>query len=168
MGAILRLNTLDRERLHNLERPTAYISWQTAELNRDRKKQRKPFKPEDYYFYADREKQNLPDARYGAAALELIRLGSFPTWALFVYTDLKSRAADALPPELLCFQCDDAILLAPSTDGEHVSGMLIATISASGERRKMTSPCGRTIDVRMPTLSSKFQAFEDADLRLLR
>lgn len=136
-------------------------------MNRDSKKRRKPFKPDDFYFYANQDDLNLPDAKYGAAALALIRKEAFPNWALFVYADLKARANDALPPELLCFQCEDAILLAPDVDGNIASGMLIAASTASVGIREMVSPCGHKITARLPEISNKFEAFEDAELRIL-
>lgn len=136
-------------------------------MNRDSKKRRAAFKPEDFYFYANRDDLNLPDAKYGAAALALIRKGQFPSWALFVYRDLKARAEDALPPELLCFQCDDAILLAPDINGNIATGMLIAAESASTSVREMHSPCGHKITARLPEINGKFVANEDAELRIL-
>jgi hypothetical protein len=168
LSAVNKLNRLNREELHNFEKPITYLSYQTAEVNRDRKRCRKPFKPEDFYYYADQSALNLPEPKYGAAALALIEKGLFPHWALFAYKDLKVRAEDALPPEVLCLSCEDAIILAPSIDGHIVTGMLIAAHSASEEIREMTTPCGKIHEVRLPKIDGKFAADEEAEVRLLR
>lgn len=111
---------------------------------------------------------NLPEPKYGAAALALIAKGLFPHWALFTYNDLKIRAVDALPPEVLCLSCEDAIILAPDIDGHIVTGMLIAAHSASEGVREMRTPCGKVHHVRLPKISGKFEADEEAEVRLLR
>lgn len=166
MSAIRHLDKLTLDDLHNAERPVAYLAWQQAEMNRDSKKKKKPFQLEEFYFYADRSKLNLPEARFGAAMLRLIESRSFPTWALFVYKDLKARANDALPPELLCYSCDDAIILAPDMNNESISGMLIAQESCSNQWRTMQSPCGNTARVLLPEITAKVQAIEEASLRI--
>lgn len=168
MQAVSSLVRLTKEELHNYERPVTYLAWQNAEMNRDRKKQRKPYKIEQFYYYASEEFNNLPEAKYGAAALELIKRELFPSWALFVFSDLKVKAKDALPPEVLCFQCEDAIILAPSIEGAEVSGMLIINKTASEQARTMKSPCGKIIEVVMPKTEGSIQATEDAVIRLLR
>lgn len=167
MIAVMELTKAKREELHDYERPISYLAFQKAEMNRDRKKRNKPFKVSEFYFYESIEQQNLPEPRYGAAALKLIELGQFPHWALFTFKDLKARAADALAPELLCYQCEDAIVLAPEVNGHEVYGMLIASKTASEGVREMVSPCGARIMVRMPALPDKFQADEEAVLRLM-
>jgi len=136
-------------------------------MNRDRKKNRTPFKPEDFQYYNDKSMQNLPEPRYGAAGLALIKAGIFPSWALFTYKDLVARAKNVTPPTLLCFQCEDAIVLAPSIEGPTVRGMLIAGNTASGKIRTMSSPCGSSITVRIPIISGQFEANEEAELRIL-
>jgi len=166
--AVIGLNKIRREELHDNERPVAYLAYQNAELNRDKKKRSKPFMPNEFYWYDDEHLSNLPEPRYGAAAMKLIEMEKFPSWALFVYKDLKARSKDALAPEVLCYQCDDAIILAPGIDGNEVSGMLIASSSASNQLREMHDPVsGRSIMVRMPVLPDAFQATEDATCRLL-
>ena len=166
--AVSNLNKLNKEELHNAERPIAYLAYQNAESNRDSKKRNKPFRPDEFYFYQDKEQMNLPEPKYGAAALALIEKGLFPHWALFTYNDLKVRAADALPPEVLCLSCEDAIILAPGIDGHTITGMLIAAHSASEGFREMTTPCGKVHQVRLPRIDGKFAADEEAEVRLLR
>lgn len=168
LEAIATLTELNQEELHNLERPITYLAYQNAEMNRDSKKRRKAFTPDEFYFYEDQSQKNLPEPRYGAAALALIERELFPRWALFTFKDLKARAADAMPPEFLCLQCDDAIVLAPSIEGNVVTGMLIACRSASEQIRTMESPCGKRVVVKMPNISNRFEADENSELRLLR
>jgi hypothetical protein len=168
LNAIINLNKLNKEELHDLERPITYLAYQNAESNRDKKKRNRPFRLEEFYFYQDKERMNLPEPKYGAAALALIEKGLFPHWALFTYNDLKARAQDALPPEVLCLSCEDAIILAPDIDGHVVTGMLIAAQSASEGFREMTTPCGRVHQVRLPKIDGKFAADEEAEVRLLR
>jgi hypothetical protein len=168
LSAVFSLNKLNKEELHNIERPITYLAYQQAESNRDKKKRNKPFRPEEFYFYEDKEQMNLPEPKYGAAALALIGRGLFPHWALFTYNDLKVRAGDAVAPEVLCLSCEDAIILAPDIDGHLITGMLIAAHSASEGFREMTTPCGKVHHVRLPKIDGKFAADEEAEARLLR
>lgn len=167
LEAIASLSQLNQEELHNIERPIAYLAYQNAEINRDSKKRHEPFTPEEFYYYQDQSQKNLPEPKYGAAALALIEMELFPNWALFTFKDLKARAADAVAPEFLCLQCEDAILLAPDIDNSIASGMLIACNTASEEVREMKSPCGKSLRVRMPAINNRFEASEDAELLVL-
>lgn len=137
-------------------------------MNRDRKKQNKPFKMSDFYFYDNKELEKMPEARYGAAAMEMINQKIFPVWALFVYSDLKARANDALPPEMLCLQDEHTLILAPNIEEGVIRGMLIATEQASNSMRTLTSPCGLTVEVRIPKLEHKYVAIEDLELQVAR
>lgn len=167
MEAVSQLNKLQKEELHNIERPIAYIAYQTAEINRDAKKRRKPFEPSSFYFYANEEEMDLPEPKYGAAAMELIRRELFPNWALFTYHQLKKRADDALPPDFLCLQCDDVIVLAPDIDAISVHGMMIAGRTASRQERTLVSPCGKTVKVQMPIITGRFEATEESELIII-
>lgn len=136
-------------------------------MNRDKKKRNQPFKLTDFYFYDDVSLQNLPEPKYGAAAMKLVEMGEFPGWALFTFKDLKARASDALAPEVLCYQCEDAIVLAPSIDGHEMAGMLIAMMSASDQIREMKAPDGRLVTVHLPVVNDKYVADEEAICRVL-
>lgn len=163
----MSLGKLRREELHDYERPLSYLIYQTAEINRDSKKRRKPFSPDEFYFYANPEDRDLPEPRFGAAAKALIEREIFPPWALFVYRDLVARAGDALPPEVLCLMCDDVIVLAPSAEDGYVHGMMIAAKSASNQVRELQSPCGQVVTVRMPQLAGEYVADEESQLRII-
>jgi hypothetical protein len=143
------------------------LAFQNAELNRDKKKRNRPYKPDEFYFYQTEDDRNLPEPKYGAAAYALIEKGLFPSWALFVYKDLKERAGNAMAPELLCFSCENAIILAPSVEDGKISGMLIAGNECSGKVLEMSSPCGKKVTVRMPPINGRYIADEDAEIRLL-
>jgi hypothetical protein len=167
LRAVDRSEEIERERLHNEERSTAFIAFQIAEYTRDRKARRKPYSLDDFFFFKDPGDTNLPEPRFGAAAVKLAEMGEFPFWALFAFPELKRRAANSNPPELLCLRCEDAIILAPNIDGEKLSGMLIAQYSASDTIREMQTPEGRTVLVRLPKLNDKVVAMEDPELRAL-
>jgi hypothetical protein len=162
-----RSEDLERERLHNEERSTAYISLQIAEYTRDRKARRKPYSLDEFYFFKDPEDMNLPEPRFGAAAMALAERNLLPIWSLFAFAELKRRAGDTRPPDLLCLICDDALILAPKVDGEKVDGMLIALKSASNEIREMRTPDGDTILIRLPPITDKVVAIEEPELRAL-
>lgn len=78
------------------------------------------------------------DSLAGAAMLELIDLGLFPSYALDGPWVQKLENDGLLidPPDLLCLMADDAILLAPSKIGENQwMGFLIAESTSSGRVR---------------------------------
>lgn len=155
------LEILRKNELHEYERPISMTMLQTAEMNRDAKKRRKPYDIEEFYLYSDGEQDKLPNPKYCAAAMALIKEGLLPAWALFVYKDLKDNANGYSPPELLAYICADVLLLAPEVDRNGCKAMLIAEKSASGAVREMTSPCGRRIRVAIPDFSGAFYAEED-------
>jgi len=153
-----------QKQLHANERPIALQTSLIANINRDQKKQRKPYGPEDFYLYQPRENQDLPAGRCGAAALALIEQRLFPTWALFCYKQLASGASNH-PPALLAFISDDAILLAPTKTDSGYKGMLIVREAASDNWHEFKSPCGRTEVLYVPKVSTKVMAQDDIILR---
>lgn len=137
-----------------------------ANSNRDSKRKKEPFKMEDFFLFEPKDDRNIPTGVYGSAAMALAADGRLPSWALFVFKDLK-EAADGAPPSLLAYICDDAILLGPLHYGSSVKGMIIAKHSASGKRRKMISPCDKSIYVEIPIGNGKFYAQEDVELYII-
>lgn len=137
-----------------------------ANTNRDSKRQPKPFSPDDFYWYKNIEQGKYPSARYGAAAMEMARLGVMPPWALFVYKDLKVTAKDAKPPEPLYLIHQNAIILGPSFSDGMVHGMLIAQHSCSEKTLTMQDSDGDSIRVSMPRIGSAFFAEEDVSLKI--
>jgi len=147
------------------ERPIAMQTALHANLNRDPKKRQKPFTAEDYYLYQPRDEQDLPAGRCGAAALELIKQGKFPSWALFCYKELAT-GADKKPPALLAFISESAILLAPIKTQSGYKGMLIATEEASERYLPFEAPDGSIIEMWVPKVDTKYIARDNVTLRV--
>jgi len=166
--AVRNLTKLRQRELHEYERPISLLASQNAEINRNRKKRKKPYAMDEFFLYKDRDDLNLPGARYGAAAKKLIEMGHFPVWALFVYKDLIARADDAIAPEDLALIAEDAIILAPTYEDFECHGMLIAMESASDKVRRFSTVHGDFVELRMPKLQAKVSAIEDAAIKLLR
>lgn len=166
--AARRLTKLRQRELHEYERPISLLVSQNAEINRNRKKRKKPYTMDEFFLYKDKDDLNLPNARYGAAAKKLIELEQFPAWALFVYKDLVARADGAIPPEDLALIAEDAIILAPTYEDFECHGMLIAMESASDKVRRFSTIHGDFVELRMPKLNAKVSAIEDAVIKLLR
>lgn len=166
MNAMLFCQEQQQRELHDLERPVASLTSLLANSNRNSKKQPKPFGPDDFYWYKNIEQGKYPGARYGAAAMEMMRLEVLPSWALFVYKDLKVMAKDAMPPEPLYLVHEDAIILGPSFSDGMVHGMLIAQHSCSEKTLTMKDPEGESVRVLMPRVGSAFFAEEDISLKI--
>jgi len=154
---------LRRFELHEYERPHALHMSMIANFNRDPESQSEAFSPENFFLYEASENGNLPDNRYGAAALALIREELFPSWALFCYKDLSARSSGAIPP-ILAFISEDAILLAPIAVDDGFKGLLIAKEKASDQWIAMESPCGKKEMLYVPRIDSKIVANEDVIL----
>ncbi|ADF42372.1 hypothetical protein S-CBS2_gp016 [Synechococcus phage S-CBS2] len=155
---------LHQYELFAYERPIAVQTALHANLNRDPKKRKKPFSPEDYYLYQPREDQDLPAGRCGSAALALIQAGKFPSWGLFCYKELAS-AATGDPPPFLAFISECAILLAPVKTVDGYKGMLIAQESASDRWISFIGDGGTEVELYVPTVPTKTIAQDNVMLR---
>lgn len=153
--------------LHEQEAPIALLSSLIANTNRDPKKNKKPFKMNDFFLYEPIENQNIPMHVYGSAAMKLLEMGQFPNWALFVYKDLKQSAAGE-PPDLLAYLHKSAILLAPILKDDAVKGMLICEDKIYNQIISMESPCGKKIQVFIPSFDGRYAATEDIELNLIK
>ena len=120
---------------------------------------------EDFFLYQPREEMNIPTAVYGAAAMELIKMKLFPSWALFVYKDLKQSASGA-PPSVLGCLGESCLILAPIIKDRTVKCMLICNEKAYGTVATLNSPCGKTISVYIPILGGRYKAVENIELEL--
>jgi len=152
--------------LHLYEKPLALQTAQAANLNRDQKKRRQPFVMDDFYLYQPKDELNLPAERYGAAAVALAEAGLFPSFALFCFPELRKNANDTLPPTLVAFVGDGAVLLAPTAGDNTIHGLLIAEHAVSSQLVDMKSPCGQTITAQMPIIKDEVMAEEDVTLPL--
>jgi hypothetical protein len=168
LNGINALNELRRRELHDYERPLAILAYQQAELNRDKKKNKRPHEISDFYIYSDYQISNLPSARYGSAFKELIRMGLCPNWALFVYKDLINTSNSGIIPDEIALISDDCIILAPSYDEHECRGMMIGMESASGRVIEFKSTNGNTILLKVPQINTKVIADEEAVLRIYR
>ena len=167
ISAVSNLSKLRGRELHEYERPIALLAVQQAEMNRDKKKKRKPFDLDEFCLYNFENKKDTINPIYGAAALQLIKIKEFPVWALFVYKELSERAEESAPPDVLCYKCDQAIVLAPTIEGDTCRGMLIATELAGSRILTMQSPCGKELRIRMPQVNSKIIAEENCYLDIV-
>lgn len=104
-----------------------------ANVNRDPKKTRQPYKAKDFCFFADKADRNDPDAINAAAYLQLIEEGLMPHWALFVYPEMKGMADGVPAPDPVAAIGRDFILLAPEPVNGGMEGLLIAKKSVSGK-----------------------------------
>lgn len=165
LRASVKAAELQQIQNHMNERPVALLTQLTANVNRDHKKNTKGHGIEEFFFYQPRKMQNIPEARFGAAAIALIAMGKLPSWALFCYKELATAAAGP-PPKLLAYIGEGVVLLAPIKKNKHVTGMMIAMESAQNKRLVLTSPCGDSITVKIPPLHTKVVAEEDVMLPL--
>lgn len=121
---------------------------------------------EDFFLYESKEDMNIPSSVYGSAAMELASRRLLPSWALFIYKDLRS-ASDGNAPELLAYIGDDVILLAPVHRDKKIKAMVISMESSYGNTRSLQSPCGREVTVRCPVGVNKFFAQENLEIQVL-
>lgn len=167
VDAYRRMVVSQRMEQHMNELPIAHSMALTANLNRDTKKRSKPFTTQEFCMFTPPELKNTAKTRYANAAMALIRARQFPSWALFCYKDLTANANDTPAPDLLSFQAEDVILLAPEVDGSGFSGLLIALESASGQVREMHAADGSMIKVEIPIITTKVIARDEVHLQLI-
>jgi hypothetical protein len=146
---------------------TSLLALQQAEINRDRKKRRRPYEIEDFYLFWDQRDGDSVDSKYGAAALEMRKLKIFPNWALSIYADLVVNADGVIPPDLLCYQAAGILLLGPKIVESSCKCMLIADYEASGKILDVSSPKGETIKVQVPTFTDAFIARENVYIDII-
>lgn len=145
--------------LHQLEAPTSLLSSLFANSNRDAKKQKTPYKMNDFFLYQPQEDQDSPEGASGAAAMKLVEQRKFPQWALTFFSDLKNSASGEAP-DLLAYTHEKAIVLAPVVDESFVRGMLIADEVVSEQIIEMRSNHGDILKLQMPKLSIRYTAQE--------
>jgi hypothetical protein len=149
-----------------VEGPVALLSSLFANSNRDPKKQKEPFSMKDFYLYEDKEDMNIPSSVYGSAAMALASKRLLPSWALFIYKDLRS-ASDGNAPELLAYIGDDVLLLAPAHRDKKIRAMVVSMESSYGKVRHVKSPCGRQLTIKCPIGVNKFFAQENLEVHVV-
>ena len=166
INAVTTAGKLRHKELHEI--PLSLLACQQAEVNRDRKKMKKPYTLADFYCYAGEDEVDSIDAAYGTAAKALIDMNRFPSWALFAYKDLMKNAGKGRVPNVLCYIGEDAMILAPKINEKQCVGMLIATESASSRVVELKTLDGLDeIRIRVPILNGKVVAIENCYLDIV-
>ncbi|ACT65627.1 predicted protein [Cyanophage PSS2] len=156
---------LERERFHALELPTAQLAALTANLNRDSKKNRKPFSAEDFCFFMDRD-ANKPEERAARAYMKLEELEELPDWAVFCATDfLHGEGKPFLSDPAL--RGDGFLLLAPVEIDEGFRGLLIAQYKVSGKKIQAAWE-GSVYEVDVPEFNNFVTAQSEVDVNAIR
>ena len=126
-----------QQELHEIEIPTANLTALMANLNRDTKKQRKGYTVQDFCFYAPKESANEPAMAAANAYLHLIAKGKLPSWALFVFGDMR-KGDESKPPNPAALIGEGVVFLAPSPRNGGVEGLLLATHEAANKTVTVT------------------------------
>ena len=121
-------------------------------MNRDRKKQKRPFEMSDFYMYPDGAMEDSIDGIYGAAAIAMVESKVFPSWALFAYKQIVKNAEKSTAPDELYYMSNNAVIIAPKIVESCVKGLLIAKKSAEKSSIVMVNGKGGMIKVRIPEL----------------
>jgi len=150
--------------LHEEERPIASLTSLTANVNRDSKKQRKPYSLDQFCLYQLQEDKNLPSYVYGSAAISAHKLKMLPNWALFCFKDLASTASKEYEPSNPVLLAEDALLLHPVKGPNGWKGLLIAQESASGKVRTFRNVDGEKFELAVPIIETKVVAIEGVTL----
>lgn len=164
MEAIRNGSEQRRRSLYEQEAPIALQTSVLANINRDPKRRKEPYKLTDYALYLDKRDLNLPDGAYGSAAMLAVKQKRFPAWALFCFKELSGQARKGYIPSTAAFICEDAILLHPVATPDGYRGLLIAMESASLKTRTFTDDRGKTYLLNLPEVTTKVIAQEDVTL----
>lgn len=150
--------------MHNYEIPIANIASMQANFKRDPKKTKKAYSYKDFCFFSSQEDSDAPSVRYGSAAVQLAIQGRFPSWGLFVFSELKKSSNPGVVPETLALIAEDAMLLAPIKTEFGWLGFLIALESASDCVRTFVDDDGNEYSLSVPVIETKIVAREDVYL----
>ena len=164
LAAVSRGSSARQRSLYEQELPIAQQSAILANQNRDPKKKSEPFKADDFSFFRPRSSTDQPSAKYGSAAMLMVKRGTFPSWALFCFKELSGIADPSYTPGVTALLGEDAMLLHPVKDGNSYRGMLIARESAGGRRVEFSHPNGETICLTVPPVKTKVVAEEGVTL----
>lgn len=151
---------LRQRELHEQELPVANLTALMANLNRDSKKVRTPYKLTDFCFYAEEADKNNPDAAPAAAYMHLIETSQLPSWALFVFSDMKgTHKPGTSTPEPVAAIGDGFILLAPEPRNGGIEGLMLATSSVAGKEIEVKI-AGMTARIQVPNFEGSVVARE--------
>ena len=156
--ALLKGRELKREEYHSLEMPIANLACLTANINRDTKRQRKPYQVKDFYFFSSKDADNAPDAEPAAAYMALLKSGELPTWTLSIYADMKHGEPEAAPDPVAAFG-EHVLILAPKEVNGGLEGLLLASGEAFGQHVKVKLG-RRRLTLAIPEFDGSFVARE--------
>lgn len=142
----------------------------TANLNRDQKKRKKPYVLSDFTFFAALEEQALAPAAAGAAMLQLIRDREFPSFALFIYQQLREAGQGAAVPKRIALRGENCIVLAPYRKSQtQWAGLLICEAPAMGHIQDFRDDAGAIWRLRVPVIGDAggVLAAEDSQLPIV-
>ena len=107
----------------------------------------------DFTFFSSVEEQEVAPAAAGAAMLEMIRNKEFPSFALFIYSQLRSAGEGAPLPKRVALRGESCIVLAPWRKSRTSwSGLVIAEAPAMGQIQDFVDDEGATWRLRVPIL----------------
>jgi hypothetical protein len=144
--------------LHEAEIGVANLTALTANLNRDTKKSRTPYKAADFCFFANSAERNDPDEINAAAYFALLESKQLPTWALFIYSEMKKMRTSMEAPEPLAAIGDGFLLLAPEQVNGGIEGLLIAEKRVSGQ----------VVEIKIGRIKAKITCPEFEEMLLAR
>lgn len=133
LQAIKNGQELRRRELHEGEIGVANLTALTANINRDAKKNKTPYKASDFCFFASAGEKNDPDEINAAAYFGLIESKQLPPWALFVFSDMKRMKSSLPAPDPVAAIGDGFVLLAPQPVNGGMEGLLMAEQRVSGQ-----------------------------------
>jgi hypothetical protein len=162
------MSHLERRENSFNERPIALNTSILANVNRDPKKQKKPYTYADFSFFMTKADKGLPHGHYGACALQLQELGKFPSWALFCFKELYENASKTYKSSNCALVSDHAIILSPQFNEGTVKGLLIAQEDASESIVTFTDMFGLEYVLATPEITTKVIAQEDIELAIIR
>lgn len=148
IDCLLEGNRLRKEHYHALELPGAQLAALQANMNRDPKKQRKPYSVEDFCFFVDHE-ANKPEVRAASAYMRLLKDNLIPPWAVFCFQDFKHATASSRPSSEVAMVGESFILLDPQEiDGgfvglmlaEHTAASKVITVDYDGQHWQIQTP----------------------------
>lgn len=134
-------------------------------MNRDPKKQKKPYTVEDFTFFNPSE-ESKPEYRAAMAYMTLLEREQLPSWALFCLNDFKSAKGKTYPTDPAVIG-DGLILLAPEEEGNKIKGLMIAEHRVSGKQVPAQWE-GHSMVVSVPKFDGFVAAKADTELTVLR
>lgn len=127
------MQRIRRESAQLSEMPIAQIAAITCNINRDSKKQPKPFALQDFLLFrdadADRKEKAVLSPVVAAAMLELRHRDDLTSLLMVAWPQAVASATEtAKPPETLALHSDDGNvwIVAPAWEGRNIRGGLVA------------------------------------------